>query len=131
MQRHTEGDNLLLITAFLGFYKAVDIIVVDNKQSKRSNRQRMRVEVFKLGKSEIVVYLASRANLDYLVAQEVVELFRDKNFTSKDKKGQNALFYRTNGSYKRSLLIITRLEFLYFSRFLYTYYYKLRLYLTY
>ena len=127
MQRYIEGDNLLLLLliGFLEFSKVVAIIAINNKQSIRSNRQRIQVKVFKLGKREIVICVASRANLDYLVAQEVVELVRDKNFTSKDKKEQNALLYRPNGLYKRSLLIITRLEFLYFPRFLYTYYYKL------
>ncbi|KAH3938603.1 hypothetical protein HBH53_249290 [Parastagonospora nodorum] len=41
-----------------------------------SNRTRMRVEVFKLGKRQIVVRPASRANLDNPVAREVVEPLR-------------------------------------------------------
>jgi hypothetical protein len=43
-------------------------VAVNNKQSIRSNTGRMRVEVFKLGKRYIIICLASKANLDYLVA---------------------------------------------------------------
>ena len=63
MWRHTEGDNLLLLAAFLEFHRAVAIIAVNNKQSIRSNRRHMQVKVFKLGKRKIIIYLAIRTNL--------------------------------------------------------------------
>ena len=61
--RHTESNNLLFLAAILKFHRAVALMAVDNKQSIRPNRLRIRVEVFKPGKRYIIVRPASRANL--------------------------------------------------------------------
>jgi hypothetical protein len=47
----------------------------------------MRVKVFKLGKRQIVVSLASRTNINNLVLWEVLsKLVGDKNLACKDKE---------------------------------------------
>jgi hypothetical protein len=77
----------------------VALIAINNKQPICSNRLCMGVKVVKLGKRQIVVCLASRANLNYLVAWEIMELAGDENLTSKDKEGWDTLPYRANALY--------------------------------
>jgi hypothetical protein len=50
VRRHIESNNLLLLAAFLEFYCIIALIAINNKQPIYSNRMRIRVKVFKLGK---------------------------------------------------------------------------------
>ena len=79
----------------------------------------MCVEVFKPGKRQIVVSLASRAYLNYLVAWQVLsELGRDKNLACKDEEGWDNLSCRADALYQGNRLAVARLEFFSFPRLL-------------
>jgi hypothetical protein len=63
----------------------VALVAINNKQLVDPNRLRMRVEVFKPGKRQIIVSPASRTNINDLVLWEVLsKLVGDKNLACED-----------------------------------------------
>jgi hypothetical protein len=50
VRRYIESNNLLLLIAFLEFYCAIALIAVNNKQPIYSNKTRIEIKIFKLGK---------------------------------------------------------------------------------
>ena len=76
------------------------LVAVNNKQPVRSYRLRMRIEVVKPVKREIVARPAIWTNLDNPVAWYTqLKPGRDQDLASKDNKGWDALPRRANSLY--------------------------------